>query len=64
MLLLTGLALWGSALAAPAKFVPAARVQPNGDTLHCYASGDEFYNWLHDAEGYTIVQDPATGFYV
>ena len=64
MLLLTALALWGSAMAAPAKFVPAARVQPNGDTLHCYASGDEFYNWLHDAEGYTIVQDPATGFYV
>lgn len=62
--MLTGLAMWSSAFAAPARFVPAARIQPNGDTLHCYVSGDEYYNWLHDAEGYTIVQNPATGCYV
>ncbi|MCQ2262550.1 MAG: M6 family metalloprotease domain-containing protein [Bacteroidales bacterium] len=39
-------------------------VQPNGDTLHCFASGDEFFNYLHDAEGFTIIQHPETGFYV
>lgn len=38
--------------------------QPNGDTLHCFASGDEFFNYLHDAEGFTIIQHPETGYYV
>lgn len=44
--------------------VPQTLVQPNGDTLHCFATGDEFYHYLHDADGYTIVQDPATGYFV
>jgi M6 family metalloprotease-like protein len=45
------------------KNVPVTIVQPNGDTLHLYASGDEFHNWLHDAEQYTILQDHASGYY-
>ena len=44
--------------------VPYHLVQPNGDTLHCFASGDEFYVRLHDADGYAIVQNPQTGYYV
>lgn len=44
--------------------VPQTRVQPNGDTLHCFATGDEYFHRLHDADGYTIVLDPATGYYV
>jgi M6 family metalloprotease-like protein len=27
------------------------------------ASGDEFFHYLHDADGYTIIQDAATGYY-
>ncbi len=50
--------------AAPVRFLPVVRVQPNGDTLHCYVSGDEFFHRLHDREGYTIVQNPETGEYV
>lgn len=50
--------------AAYVSNVPQTLVQPNGDTLHCFASGDEFYHYLHDANGYTIVQDPATGYFV
>jgi M6 family metalloprotease-like protein len=50
--------------AAPLEFVPQRMVQPDGAVLLCYASGDEYYNWLHDAAGYTIVQDPSSGFYV
>lgn len=38
-------------------------VQPNGDTLVCYASGDEFYNRLHDINGFTIVQNE-NGYFV
>lgn len=50
--------------AAYVSNVPQTLVQPNGDTLHCFASGDEFYHYLHDANGYTIVQNPATGYFV
>lgn len=60
LLLLVSVALQ----AAYVSNVPQTLVQPNGDTLHCFASGDEFYHYLHDAEGYTIVQDPATGYFV
>jgi M6 family metalloprotease-like protein len=46
------------------KDVPVVVRQPNGVELKIYASGDEFYNYLHDKEGYTIIQDPQTGYYV
>jgi len=44
--------------------VPQTLTQPDGTVLHCFASGDEFYHWLHDSLGYTIVADPQTGFFV
>jgi len=49
---------------APLRFVEITVNQPDGTELQIYASGDEFYNWLHDKDGYTIIQDPATGYYV
>ncbi len=58
------LILAGAAQAAYLINVPQELRQPNGDLLKCLASGDEFYNWLHDAAGYTIVQNPKTGWYV
>lgn len=56
--------LSGSSKAAPVFNAPAVRLQPNGDTLHCLLSGDEYYHRLHDANGYTIVQHPRTGYWV
>lgn len=44
--------------------VPRQLIQPNGDTLNCFATGDEYYHWLHDANGYTIVQNASTGYFV
>ena len=44
--------------------VPQIIVQPDGEIVRCFASGDEFYHWLHDADGYTIVRDPRTGYFV
>ncbi|MDR2980574.1 MAG: M6 family metalloprotease domain-containing protein [Bacteroidales bacterium] len=44
--------------------MPRTLIQPNGDTLHCFVTGDEFYNYLHDTNGYTIVQDVSSGYYV
>ncbi len=49
---------------APLRNISQTLTQPDGTILHCFASGDEFHNWLHDADGYTIIQHPETGFYV
>jgi len=49
--------------AAYLKDVPTRLVQPNGDTLRCYASGDEFYNYFHDEAGFTIIINDA-GYYM
>jgi hypothetical protein len=50
--------------AAYLKNIPRTLIQPNGDTLYCFISGDEFYNYLHDIDNYTIVQNQETGFFV
>jgi M6 family metalloprotease-like protein len=42
---------------------PITLKQPDGTTLNVFASGDEFYNWSHDKDGYTIVRD-RKGWYV
>jgi M6 family metalloprotease-like protein len=49
--------------AAPHRALPIDVTQPDGTPLRVYASGDEFHNWLHDSENYTIVRDDA-GRYV
>jgi hypothetical protein len=57
--------LWGTYIAAgPLKFEPQTLKQPDGTTLLCFASGDEYYNWLHDSLGFTIIQNKITGYYV
>ncbi len=43
---------------------PVQVKQPDGSILKCFASGDEYYNWLHDANNFTIMQSPTTGYYV
>jgi M6 family metalloprotease-like protein len=52
--------VWGAYLTN----VPVKVTQPDGEELKLFASGDEYYNWLHDKEGYTIIKDPETGYYV
>ena len=37
--------------------VPQSIIQPDGSVIECFSSGDEFYNWVHDKDGYTIVKD-------
>ena len=50
--------------AAFLRDVPQTLNQPDGTVLHCFATGDEYHNWLHDADNYTILRNPETGFYV
>ncbi|EJP6471962.1 M6 family metalloprotease domain-containing protein [Clostridium botulinum] len=50
--------------AAPIKDGEVKLTQPDGQVIQCYASGDEFYNYLHDWKGRAIVKDEKTGYYV
>ena len=52
-----------SAHAVYVQNMPVNKIQPSGDTVHFFVTGDEFYHRYHDAENYTIVQDPA-GYWV
>jgi len=36
--------------------VPYRLVQPNGDIIEVFVSGDEFFNRIHDCDGYTIIK--------
>ena len=56
--------LFSNGYAAYLRNVPQVVTQPDGTVIRCFASGDEFYNWLHDSAGYTIIQDAQTGYYV
>src|SRR3972149_8003310 len=53
-----------SLYSAPLTNIPQKLVQPDGRLLSCFASGDEYHNWLHDKDDYTIIQNPNTGYYV
>ena len=50
--------------AAYLRNIPMTLTQPDGTILQCFASGDEYFNYLHDGNGYTIMQHPQTGYYV
>jgi len=50
--------------AAYLKFVPSKITQPDGSVIECFLTGDEFYNWRHDKDGYTIIKNPKTRWFV
>ncbi len=52
-----------SIFSAPVHNLPVTIQQPDGTKIQCFASGDEFFNWLHDAEGYTIIQGQDGWYY-
>jgi len=43
---------------------PITLVQPDGETISCFVTGDEFWRRVHDARGFTILQNQVTGLYV
>jgi hypothetical protein len=49
--------------AAYFEYLPYTITQPDGKSINCFVSGDEFFNWIHDKEGYTIIQAPDGYFY-
>src|SRR3972149_12211934 len=50
--------------AAPLKNIPVKLSQPNGEIVNCFVSGDEFYNYYHDKDGFLIKRNPQTGYFV
>jgi hypothetical protein len=50
--------------AAPLRNVSTELVQPDGKAYACFMTGDEYYHRYHDANGYTIVKNPQTDWYV
>ena len=46
------------------KNVPMRVTQPDGTILNCLATGNEFHNWMHDSNNYTIIKNQTSGFYV
>ncbi|HPT72822.1 MAG TPA: M6 family metalloprotease domain-containing protein, partial [Candidatus Cloacimonadota bacterium] len=64
-LLLLSIFLLGTSLlfGAYVTYQPITLQQPDGSVLNLFASGDEFYNWVHDKDGYTIMRD-SKGWYV
>lgn len=65
LILLCVIYLWTfSAFAIYVEDHPKTLQQPDGTAIHCFASGDEFYNWVHDADHYTIVRNPETKYWV
>ncbi len=54
----------GPALAAPANPHPFPLQQPDGTTFLARMYGDEWNNGFETLSGYTILQDPATGYWV
>lgn len=49
--------------AAYLQNLPTNVTQPDGTVLELLASGDEFFNRLHDADGYTIIQSQTDGYF-
>jgi len=49
--------------AIPASPFPFTVTQPDGTTLSLYRRGDEFRNWIENAEGYTMIKNEATGYW-
>lgn len=49
--------------AALLENIPSQVSQPDGTVLELLASGDEYANRLHDANGFTIIQSQTDGYY-
>lgn len=57
LLISTGLyAAWFDAL-------PATVNSADGTEISCFVSGDEYFNWLHDADGFTIIAGEDGNYY-
>ncbi|MFH1121207.1 MAG: M6 family metalloprotease domain-containing protein [Bacteroidota bacterium] len=62
LLAVTTLLLTTATRAAWVQNHPYQVTQPDGTIINCLVSGDEYFNWLHDVQGFSIIQAP-DGYY-
>ncbi|MBN2828723.1 MAG: M6 family metalloprotease domain-containing protein, partial [Candidatus Cloacimonetes bacterium] len=58
------LILFVSLFSAYLENLTTSITQPDGTKLECFMSGDEYLHHVYDANGYTLLQDPKTGWVV
>ncbi|MDR1346411.1 MAG: T9SS type A sorting domain-containing protein [Bacteroidales bacterium] len=58
LFLLCNTALW----AAWIEHCPVTVTQPDGTEIHCFVTGDEYYQRVCDSAGYTLIRDPQSGW--
>ena len=62
--LLVSLVLFYSMLySAPVYNIPNKLIQPDGTEFDVLFSGDEFHNWAHNEDNFTMIQDAKTGYW-
>ena len=49
--------------AAYLRNMPTTLYQPDGSVLECFVTGDEYFNWAHDENGFTLIQSQGDGFF-
>lgn len=64
MFLLVLLTLFTNLYAVRVENMPFILTQPDGTTIDCFITGDEFYRRIHDEKNFTIIKDSSTGFFV
>jgi M6 family metalloprotease-like protein len=43
--------------------IPVSVTEADGTEISCFASGDEYFNWLHDANGFTMIAGEDGNYY-
>jgi M6 family metalloprotease-like protein len=62
-LMLLLLAIVNAVSAAPLRNYPTTIIQPDGQVIKCFVTGDEYYHWLHDENDYTIIRNETDNWY-
>ena len=52
-----------SVYAAYLRDIPTTLYQPDGGAIECFVTGDEYFNWAHDENGFTLIQSQDDGFF-
>ena len=43
--------------------IPRTIIQPNGEIIDCFVTGDQYGRRLHDANDFTIMMNQEDGYY-
>ena len=55
--------LCSGVFAAYLRNMPTTLYQPDGGVIECFVTGDEYFNWAHDENGFTLIQSQSDGFF-